>query len=79
MFSKVLIAERAEVADQGILVNVPRPPLEAEGSREPALVAAVAAAIVEHNRRVRVVDLAEPCGDHGAVTSWRHAALFGVS
>ncbi len=79
MFSKVLIADRAEVVEYSIIVDQPgsRP---AAGDDRLARVAAVAAAIAEHNRRVQVADFAAPCGDRDAgVPSWRRANLFGIS
>ncbi len=79
MFSKVLIADRAEIAEYGIVVDQAgsRP---VAGDDRLAKIAAVAAAIAEHSRRVQVADFATPCGDRDSgVPSWRRATLFGVS
>ncbi len=80
MISRVMIPEHVEVAEQFTAAEHPRPPFLAEDGRELAKVAAVAAAIAEHNRRVQVVNLAAPCGDRDSgLPSWRRATQFGVS
>ncbi len=79
MFSKVLIVDRAEIAEYAVGVDQPgfRP---AAGDDRLAKIAAVAAAIAEHNRRVHDADFTAPFGDREpGAPSWRRATQFGIS